>query len=408
MRWLKFERALALRFLREGRTQSILTIGGTMLGVGLIVFITAMLAGLQSDITRRILGSQAHVIVRPPDEVNLTNLIPAGGATHLEYVQARAQRLRPVNQWQPLLAQVRTLPGVTAATPTVSGAATALRGEADKAVNLMGVEADDFAKVSGLDGKIVDGAWRLQSEDAVIGIELAKDFGVKVGDRIRVQTVRGGSLSLTIRGLFDLGNRDLNKRNVYVNFRTGQSLLELVGGASSVEVSIKEIFDAQAMAQRIQQLTSEKVESWMEINSQLFVGLANQNFITRTIRVFVAILVAVGITSVLVVVVVQKQKEIGILRAIGASRSQILRVFLVQGAIIGAIGGTIGIVMGSILTFVASKVMRSFDGGQIFQWSFDPQLNLSAIAIAFVFGILAAVIPAMRASKLDPAQAIRA
>lgn len=405
--WLKFERTLALRFLREGKTQSILTIGGTTLGVGLIVFITAMLAGLQADITRRILGSQAHVIVRPPDEVNATQLIAPPSGVRLENLQARAQRLRPVNQWQTLLAQVRTLPGVTAATPVVSGAGNAVRGEADKAVTLIGVEAEEYRFVSGLDKKLTAGQWRLQADDAVIGIELAKDFGVQIGDRIRVQTLRGGAQALIVRGLFDLGNRELNRRNVYINFRTGQSMLSLPGGASSVEISIRDIFSAQEYAEHVKQFTHEKVESWIEINKQLFVGLANQNFVTRTIRVFVAILVAVGITSVLVVVVVQKQKEIGILRAIGAGSGQVSRVFLVQGAIIGALGGTAGIFMGSLLTFVASRVMRSLDGGRIFEWSFDYKLYFSAIAIAFIFGILAAVIPANRASRLDPAQAIR-
>jgi lipoprotein-releasing system permease protein len=173
-------------------------------------------------------------------------------------------------------------------------------------------------------------------------------------------------------------------------------------------MAIDDVFAAEKIAQSLRNQTDQKVESWIETNSQLFAAIANQNVMTLLIRSFVAVIVAVGISSVLVVSVVQKQKEIGILRAMGAARSTILRVFLLQGAIIGIAGAIFGSVGGTGLIALVSRLLRSPDGSAFFTVTWAPQLYLGAVAVAIVFGLLAAIVPARRAAALDPAQAIRA
>ncbi|MEO5863180.1 MAG: FtsX-like permease family protein [Burkholderiales bacterium] len=404
---LKFERTLALRFLREGRMQTALIMGGTTIGVSLIIFITGMLTGLQADLARRTLGTQPHIVIRPPNEINRAQLSGTVDAVPLANTQARAQRLRSIDQWQPLLAHIAAMPGIVAVAPTVSGAALARRGEADKAITLYGIEREPYVRVSKLDEKIVAGQLLLNAGDVVIGTQLAQDLGVGLGDKIRIETARALGDAFTVRGLFDIGNREANRRNVYVNFRTGQTLLDLAGGASSLDIAIGDVFTAEKFAQSLRNQTDQKVESWIETNSQLFAAIANQNFMTRLIRGFVAVIVAVGITSVLVVSVVQKQKEIGILRAMGAARGAILRVFLLQGAIIGIAGAIFGSIGGTGLMALGSRVLRSSDGSAFFTVTWAPELYLGAIAVAIVFGLLAAIVPARRAAALDPAQAIR-
>ena len=405
---MKFEWTVALRFLREGRMQTALIMGGTTIGVGLIIFITGMLTGLQADLARRTLGTQPHIVIRPPDEINRAQWSVAANAVLLANSQARAQRLRSIDQWQPLLAHVAAMPGIFAVAPTVSGAALARRGEADKAITLYGIEREPYVRVTKLDEKIVAGQLLLNTGDVVIGTQLAQDLGVGPGDKIRLETARSEGNAFTVRGLFDIGNREINRRNVYVNFRTGQTLLDLAGGASSLDIAIGDVFAAEKFAQSLRTQTDQKVESWIETNSQLFAAIANQNFMTRLIRAFVAVIVAVGITSVLVVSVVQKQREIGILRAMGAARGAILRVFLLQGAIIGIAGAIFGSMAGTGLMALGSRVLRSPDGSAFFTVTWAPELYLGAIAVAIVFGLLAAVVPARRAAGLDPAQAIRA
>jgi lipoprotein-releasing system permease protein len=404
---MKFERTLAIRFLREGRTQTALIVGGTTLGVSLIIFITGVLTGFQADLIDRTLGTQPHVVIQPPDDVNR----PQTSHSHPQLVatspQARAQRVRSINQWQPLAAEVAALPHVLALSPTVSGPGFVLRGEVDKTVTVLGIDPPSYSLVTKFNEKIVAGRFILGADGMIIGTELAKDLGAGVGDKVRLQTTRSAGTAFTVRGIYDLGNREGNRRFAYVNLRTGQALLDLAGGASSLEIAVKDIFAAATFATSLRQRTTQKVESWEEINRELFTALSNQTVMTRLVRSFVAVIVAIGITSVLVVSVVQKQKEIGILRAIGASRGDILRVFLLQGMIIGVTGAIGGSIVGTGLIALGSHVLRSPDGEQLFSVHFSPELYGGAVLVALVFGLLAGTVPARRAAGLDPAQAIR-
>lgn len=404
---MKFERTLALRFLREGRTQTALIIGGTSIGVSLIIFITGVLTGVQADLVSRTLGTQPHVVIRPPDEVNLPQFQESASLILLATAQARAQRLRSIDQWQYLAADLAALPEVVALTSTVSGPGFVLRGEVNKSITIMGIDPQPYSRVTKLNEKIVIGNLTLNPDDAVIGIELAKDLGASIGDKIRIQTARGTGNAFKVRGIYDLGNRDANRRLIYVQLRTGQALLDLAGGASSLDIAVKDVFTAATIASSLRQRTDQKVESWEETNRDLFTALANQTIMTRIVRSFVAIIVAIGITSVLVVSVVQKQKEIGILRAIGASRGDILRVFLIQGAVIGVVGSIVGGLVGTGLMVLGSHLLRAADGSALFQVHLSPELYVSAALVALVFGLLSATVPARRAASLDPARAIR-
>jgi lipoprotein-releasing system permease protein len=128
---------------------------------------------------------------------------------------------------------------------------------------------------------------------------------------------------------------------------------------------------------------------------------------TLLVRFFLGLVVAIGVASVLIVSVVQKTKEIGILRAMGASRSRMLRVFLLQGAVIGASGAVLGSACGYLLTWVMSNFLRADDGTPLFIAQFNPELYVYTALGATMLGVAAAVMPARRAARLDPAQAIR-
>ena len=176
---------------------------------------------------------------------------------------------------------------------------------------------------------------------------------------------------------------------------------------TSLDLSIDDLFGAEALERTLQAGMPHEVESWMRANSQLRTALNNQTVMTLLIRFFLALVVAIGVASVLVVSVVQKTKEIGILRAMGTSRGRILRVFLLQGALIGAAGAILGSLCGYALTAVMSRVVRADDGTALFQAQFSPELYGYTLLAAVVLGLAAAVMPARRAARLDPAQAIR-
>ena len=386
--------------------QSVLIIVGVAAGVAVIAYVTALIDGLQANTVRKTLGTQAHVALRAPDDV-VTPSWPRDDATHtLSERQARAQRLRPVANWQALVPLLERRAEVRTVSPMVSGSGLALRGEASQSIALMGVELARYDRMVDLRRKLVDGAARLEPGDAIVGTELARDLGLRVGDRFSVNTGRVTD-SMRVTGLIDLGIKDLNRRTVIVPLRSAQSLLELPGGATVLELQVADVWQAERLAAGLRQALPYKVESWQETNAQLVSALRAQSISTAVIRGVVAAVVVLGIASVLVVSVVQKQREIGILRAMGATRGQILRVFLLQGAVVGALGSVLGVLLAMLLVWLFTTLAVGPDGQPMFVIHLPPGTAAYTALLATVCGVLAALAPARRAARMDPAQAIR-
>lgn len=401
--WLPFEWIAATRFLREGRTQSLLIVVGVGVGVSVIVFMSALLSGLQSNLVNRTLSSQAHIVLLPPEEIAR----PQTGSAFGSLIQKQAQRLRSIDQWQKIRGQLEKRPEFAAVSPVASGPAFAVRGDANKSVTLLGIEPENYNRVIDLQNRIVSGHLRLNAGETVIGVELAKDLGAAVGDKLRLNTSSGATDTLTIVGLFDLGNKGVNGRNVYVGLRTAQTLLDLVGGVSSIDLSLRNIYIAETLAQSIAGETGLQADSWIKTNAQFFTALSSQKISSNVIRFFIALSVAFGIASVLVVSVVQRSKEIGILRAMGATRRQILRTFLLQGGIVGLLGSILGTGLAWLFLALWRAMAKNPDGTPMFMITVEPELFAIAAVGATLVGILAALMPARRAANLDPVVAIR-
>ncbi len=399
---MSFAWTVALRFLREGRYQTLLIISGVSLGVAVVVFITAIITSLQASLISDTLGSQAHIVVRPPDE-RARPLREGGEAQRLLRLQSRPQRLRSIDQWQALLPLIAREVGVMAAAASISGPALAIRGEADRSVAIVGIEPDSYVGVVDLRAKLQAGELRLGTEEAVIGIDLAEELGLRTGDRLRLETAGGRGQSFRIAGLVDLGMRDLNLRYVYIALRSAQTLLDVPGGVSTIDLRVADVFQAREIGQRIEAQTGLIADSWMETSRDLLNALRSQSIATGMIRVFVAISVAFGIASVLVISVVQRAKEIGILRATGASRRSVMAIFLFQGALLGLAGSVVGSLLAALFVYGFTRATGNFP----FQVGLAPGMFAGAALIASVTGVVAAVFPALRAARLDPVEAIR-
>ncbi|PRD64879.1 ABC transporter permease [Malikia granosa] len=402
--WLPFEWIAAVRFLREGRMQSLLIIVGVGVGVAVIVFMSALLSGLQDNLIRRTLSSQPHITLLPTEDLPRPQQASANTALRL---QKNAQRLRTIDLWQTLRDRLQTWPEIAAVSPVASGPAFAIRGEANKAITMVGIDPQRYNRVIALTERLTIGQLRVGAGEAVIGIELAKDLGAELGDKLRLSVADGRSETLTINGLFDLGNKGVNARNVYVGLRTAQSLLDLVGGVSSIDLALHDLDQAEQLARRIAGETGLTADSWIKTNAQFVTALTSQRVSSNVIRFFIALSVAFGIASVLVVSVIQRSKEIGILRAMGATQAQMLRIFLLQGGIVGFFGSLLGSLLAWSLLMLWHVLARNPDGTAMFIISVEPSLILIAAGGASVVGILAALLPARRAAQLDPVVAIR-
>lgn len=397
--WIEWK--IAVSFLREGRAQSIMITVGVAVGVAVIVFISALIHGLQSNIVERTLGTQAHIRLLSPDQVNQI-VPPPAGTVQLVQEDKRAQRLRSINNWQQITETLDQLPVLTAVSPVVSGPAFVQRGDAVESVALVGINLERYQQIIPLKKYLLSGQLRVGADDVLIGSQLAKDLGVQVGSKLRLDTGQQNSALVNIAGIFELGVRELDARYVYLDLKQAQSLLGLPGGVTVIDLTIEDIFEADNIAAQIGRLTSLKAESWIKTNAQLMNAITAQSLSTNMIIVFVAISVAFGIASVMSVSVVQRTREIGILRATGATQAQILRIFLFQGAIFGLLGS----VLGSVVSYGLVWVFNNFGPG-LFYIPISIELVLLALLLATVTGVLAAAVPSRRAAALDPVEAIR-
>lgn len=398
---------LAMRFLREGRSQTLLIAAGVTLGSAVVIFLTGLLAGLQSSLIERTLGSQAHVVVhRARDEASAVRA-PSDGEVILRQRVEPEQRLRSVVGWQELTRRFERVPGVEAVSPIATGPGLAVRGSANRAVVILSGQPERFDQVIPISANVTEGRFSLGGGEVMIGVELAEDLGLGVGDVLRVQPASGAGQRFRVSGLFDLGNRDVNRRWVVLPLRSGQTLLGLTGGVSDIHVRLDDVFEADEVADRIADDTGLVADSWMRTNEQLMVGLRGQSDSGNLITLFVIIAVAMGISSVLVVSVVQKSGEIGILRAGGASRGLVMRVFLWQGAALGLLGSLGGCALGYGLGRLFESLGANPDGTPQFPIDQSPSLFVATVIGSVAVGLVAAVWPARRAATLDPVVAIR-
>lgn len=369
-----------------------------------MVFLSALITGLQESLIKQTLGTQPHITLRPVEEAPSPQRKDGLLARR---VQPATQRILTIPEWQRVHARVVADKEIRASSPLATGNAFAVRGTVNRPVVIMGVVPEQFEPVIAVGKSVVLGRYRLSGGEAAIGVELAKNLGISVGDKLRVTTPEGGDALIAVQAIFDLGNQQVNQRWVVMPLRTGQALLGFQGSVNAIHLTVTDLFDAESVARRVAGNTGLDAESWMETNRQLLVALKSQSSSSYTIQFFVFLAVAMGIASVLVVSVVQRTRDIGILRAMGMSRSQVFSVFLLQGALIGLLGSLLGCGVGAGLSSVFSRIARAPDGSPTFPMSLSIELFAAASVAATLTGVLAAALPARRAAELDPVEAIR-
>jgi lipoprotein-releasing system permease protein len=226
--------------------------------------------------------------------------------------------------------------------------------------------------------------------------------GAQLNERRSNHSKHGRVAVVPLAGMFEMGVRELDSRYVYLDIKQTQSLLGLFGAITLLDVTVQDLFKAETTAKRIAQLTGLKSESWMQTNAQLMNALSSQSLSTNLINFFVGLSVAFGIASVLAISVTQRTREIGILRAMGIRRNQMLRVFLFQGGLLGLSGALVGVLLGAAMVWAFNTF-----GPRLFYIPLSTELIPVVMFASTLTGVLAAMVPAWRASNLNPVAAIR-
>lgn len=404
---MPFEWFVALRYLRDAKGQTALILGAVAVGVSVVVFLSALIGGLQASLIAKTLGSQPHITLRVPREAPRPLVIATATTAIARSIEESPQRLRSIAQWPDVVATAERTAGVVAVSPAITGAGFAVRADAKSPIVVRGVDPARFLQIIDVRARLVAGRFELEGGGVVIGAKLASDLGVGVGDKLRVSSTEGVDDVVTVRGVFSVGNRAVDATWVLTSLRHAQALYALPGGVTAIELKVGDVFAAERIAGLIAGATGLTADSWMTINAELLSGLSAQSSSKGLIQFFVVLAVALGIASVLIVSVVQKSREIGILRAVGTPRRRILLVFLIQGGLLGLFGSIAGAGLGALFGRLFEGLVREPDGAPKFLIQTSLSLFLSSIALATGVGLVAAVIPARRASRLDPATAIR-
>jgi lipoprotein-releasing system permease protein len=411
-RALRFESQLAVRHLRAGGKQTLLTVSAVAAGVIIVVFVTALIFGLQRRWTEILTEALPHITIRVADPTPLPlDAVPgAPGQAISSRIEQRAPQEKHIDNWAQAVEVVRTVPNVRLAVPVVRGQAFASKGGNPVGVGVIGADPELQDQVTPVTKNLIAGRYRgLGSEDIVIDYELARDLNVAVGDRIRLTSNTGAVEALTIVGIYSQGQ---GRGSAYIALCTAQGLYGLGTAVNALLVKVVDIFDADRVAERLRALLPYEARSWIQEFPQFRSSLQMQTASAYLISAFSLIASAFAIASILIVSVLQKSKQIGILKSMGARHRQVLRAFLLEGlgiAIVGSVAGAaVGVAIVYGLSLIEQPVARMGQGPeQLFPVAILPSYIALAMLAATGATVLAALLPAQRAAKLNPVDVIR-
>ncbi len=393
---------IAFRYLTANRGQTVLLVLGVAVGVYVFVFMSALIGGLAVLLLDRTVGNIAHVVVEPADR-EPGSLFGADQATLVAILKSTQQRptLQSAAAFLPI---IRATPHVTTVAGEIRGSGFLTKGEALAPVAITGVESGEVSAIANIAGSLVAGSTDLTISTALIGKGLAETLGVRVGQTVTVRSDQNIEQTLTVGGIFALGVAGLDDAAIYVNIRASRVLFDLPEGVSRFEVKLDDLKLAPAVALDIAAATGLKATPWTEKNQQLLDGLTAQASSGNLIKGFALVTIVIGIASALLLSTYRRQSEIGIMRAMGATRRFVVVVFVIQGALIGLSGGLLGAGLGylSLLPF-PPPAATSAAGLPV---DVRQGAYLAAIALTLLGAVLASIWPAYSASRVDPVKVI--
>ena len=393
---------IAARYLTASKAQTVLLVVGVAVGVFIFIFMSALIGGLAEFILSRTAGDISHVtIAAEATDPALLMALP-GRVLLVAEPSNTTPELRQAISYTPL---IEALPEVRAVSPQITGAGFLRRGTQVAQVSIIGLEPGRESAISDLEGYLVDGEVRLRSGAVLLGKSLVDDMGLALGQTISLESTNGIKAALTLTGIYQIGTGGgPDRRMAYVSLATARSLFEMPQGVSQIEIKLFDLYAADAVALRVEGLTGLDAKSWTEDGAQLLEALKAQAQTGYFLKTFAMITIIIGVASALLLSTYRRRPEIGIMRAMGASRLFVVGVFVTQGALIGGMGSLLGAGIGylALLPFPTRDAFRSGTlPMDITQGSYG-----LAIVLTVLGAIAASILPARAAARVDPVTAI--
>jgi lipoprotein-releasing system permease protein len=426
---LPFSFFLALRYLKPKRTFlsiiTLISVLGVTLGVTVLILVISVMTGFDRELRQKVIDFDAHILVTSEDVLR---------------------------DWRSLKAKIDNVPGVVATAPYVQGPVIVEFQNRRLAPMIRGIDPTQEEKVVSLRKFLKSGKLDLDGESVVLGVELARKLQINVGDKLTIYSP--GNLSeildgikklenakgaeekaaidelrdvilpkeLNVTGIFETGHYIHDSEFLLVPLYIGQELYGLGDALHGITVKTDNPYDAERVKEEIESFLTppEFAQTWIDMNRQYFEAVRLERTVMFFLLFFIVVVAAFGIMSTLITVTVQKRREIGIVKALGANISQIIWVFLGQGTVVGIFGTLTGLGLGMTLIryrnefshWLASTLHIEIFPREVYQFSEIPAQvvpnDVTIICIsAFLICSLAALIPAYFAARLDPVKALR-
>ncbi len=380
---------IAIRFLKSSKGQTILIALGIAIGISVQIFIGSLIQGLQKSLVNTTIGNSSQITVLADTDDKL------------------------IQDYEKLIDSVRNADArITKISPVLDQAGLVIRDERTESILIRGFDFAEADKIYDIKNRLVEGQLPEQENEATIGKGLQDELELKLGDLIEITVNNGVKLEYKIVGVVDLKVAQINKTWFLTTLASAQERLEKSGTVSSIEMQVdsSNVFLADEIATGLQSLDKDGlllINNWKDQNEQLLSGLNGQSVSSTMIQVFVVISVVLGIASVLAISVLQKSKQIGILKAMGIKSKQASMIFLYQGLILGMLGGVLGLLIGFGLAYSFTVFAVNPDGTPVVALFLDPKFFALSFGIAVVASSLASLIPARKSARLDPIEVIR-
>jgi len=415
---MRYEWFIGLRYLKAKRKQTfisiitVISIAGVTLGVMALIVVLAVMNGFEKNLKEKILGTYAHIIV-----------LKAGqeGLDHYEEVVKKVDTVRGVVSAAPfILSQVMLSSASSVSGVVLKGIDPNLAGKVtDLASNLKAGHLQDLEK------------GRDNLAGIILGVELAKHLGVSMNDTLQVISPLGNMTPMgmmpkmrrfAVVGIFQSGMYEYDNTLAYISIPIAQKFFDMGDRVTGIEIKTGDLYRVKEFAKEIRRLLGFPfwTKDWMEMNRNLFSALRLEKIAMFIILVLIVLVAAFNIISTLIMVVMEKNKDIAILKSMGASSRGIMRIFLIEGLVIGVVGTFLGAVFGLLAAFNLEKItdfvehlfgFKILSSDVYYIDKLPSQVNPLDVTLilvtAITISLVATIYPSWRASKLDPAEALR-
>ena len=405
---------VALTHLTGRRRQTLVSLTGVVLGVAFFLAVSSLMRGSEKDFIKRLVDNSPHITVsddyrRPrtqPAELRWSN-----GAVRISNVKPQTET-RGIRGHREKLAFVESIPGLRAA-PLLVGSAVLTFAGREEGVTLSGIVPKTMATVSTIQEKMIAGS--LEALDAnpngiVIGTGLAQKFNLGLGRNLTVVAASGTSRAMKVVGIFRTGNASYDETQTFTLLKRAQVMFDRSNRVNRLLIQLDDAYAARDVARRIEDAIGYKSVSWIEASEDILSVLVVRNIIMYSVVSAILIVASFGIYNTLSTIVLEKTRDIAILKSMGFHARDVRLIFLFEGIVIGVIGSLFGLALGAGLMRVLSTVQLKPPGvsDKVFLpiW-WGPEQFALATAFAMTSCILAAYLPARRAGRVHPVEILR-